>query len=142
VPAERVSPYAVCRREIMKWIILLCVVAGIAGLGLIGREATPLLPVISRLGSSEVETPDVEMFVVPLRDGAVVVRSLSQSEWASYQVRAEAWSWIEAQMVAAAMVLPPVTASEAAALPKELSHAIRRAINAASGFEVFTELDG
>lgn len=123
----------------MKWLVLLCAAVGILGLALAGPMQAPPIPVAAGLGASRTASPDVRMLVVPTAGGAVVVRSLSETEWASYQVRAESWQWIEAQMLAAAIVLPPITAAEASALPSDLAQALRAAVNEASGFAVFAD---
>jgi hypothetical protein len=123
----------------MKWVAFLCAVLGIIGLGLGERQPLSLLPVAEHLGLSRSEADESEphFFVLPLVQGAIVIRALSRSEWASFQVRAEAWEWIEHEMLAAAIVQPAVTASDAAALPDDLLKVLRRAINEASGFAVF-----
>lgn len=122
----------------MKWIVLACVLGGIAALGL-GTAPPParLLPV----GWPERAAPAAEAarYVVLLPGGAAVVRALSQTEWASYQVRAASWQHIEAEMLAAAVVEPPLTAADAAALPAGVARALRQAVNAASGFAAFPE---
>ena len=125
----------------MKWLALLCAVVGIIGLGLGEPQPVPLLPVRQHLAlpGSGTDESEPRLFILPLAQGAVVIRSLSRSEWASFQVRAEAWEWIECEMLAAAIVQPAVTASDAAALPDDLSRVLRRAINEASGFAVFPE---
>lgn len=120
----------------MKWIVLAGTVAGLIGLGLCRGASDDLVPVISGWGV-ESSTGSERMVVLLVPDGAIVVRALTRSEWASFQVRAEAWEWIECQMMAAAVVAPALSPSEAAALPKTLSDSVRRAIDAASGFAVF-----
>ncbi len=124
----------------MKWIVLACVVVGLVGLGLVRGDAPALVPVAAPWEASGLDSSGVRQVVLLWSDGAVVVRALSRSEWASFQVRAEAWEWIECQMVAAAVVAPPMTANDAAALPETLARSLRRAINEASGFAVFPEL--
>jgi hypothetical protein len=125
----------------MKWVALLCAVLGIIGLGIAERQPVSLLPVAEHLGpsASAADESEPRLFVLPLAQGAIVIRSFSRSEWASFQVRAEAWEWIEYEMLAAAIVQPAVTASDAAALPDDLSRTLRRAINEASGFAVFSQ---
>jgi hypothetical protein len=123
----------------MKWLVFLCAAVGILGFAWAGSIQAPPIPVTAELGASRGGSPDVRMLVVPTAGGAVVVRALSEAEWASYQVRAESWQWIEAQMLAAAVVLPPITAAEASALPPDLARALRAAVNEASGFAVFAD---
>lgn len=124
----------------MKWVVLACVVAGLVGMGLAEGDAPALIPVAAPWEASEPDSSGGREYVLLWPDGAVIVRALSQSEWASFQVRAEAWEWIEFQMIAAAVVAPPMTASDAAALPETLARSLRRAINEASGFAVFPGL--
>ncbi len=125
----------------MKWLVLLCAVVGITGLGLGELQPVPLLSVRQHLALPGSGTDEAEphLFVLPLAQGAVVIRSLSRSEWASFQVRAEAWEWIEYEILAAAVVQPATTAAEVAALPVDLLLVLRRAINEASGFAAFSE---
>lgn len=123
----------------MKWMVLACVVAGLVGVGLVGGDVPALVPIAAPWEVSEPESSSAREYVLLWSDGAVVVRALSRSEWASFQVRAEAWEWIECQMIAAAVISPPMTANDAAALPETLARSLRRAISEASGFAVFPE---
>lgn len=124
----------------MKWLVLACAMAGLVVLGLGPGSVPDLVPVVAGWGDEPPAPGESRRYVFFLPDGAVVVRGLSRSEWASYQVRAEAWEWIECDMMAAAIVAPAMTASEAAALSDSVSRSLRRAINEASGFAAFPEL--
>ncbi len=121
----------------MKWIVLACVLTGIAVLGI----GTPPPSRLLSVGWLERVAPASEAprYVVLLPGGAAVVRALAHAEWASYQVRAESWQHVEAEMLAAAVVEPPLTAAEAGSLPKAVARALRQAVNAASGFAAFSE---
>jgi hypothetical protein len=133
----------------MKWILLGCVVGGIVGLalGIPMETRTPLVPVadVGALVSAASGTPaepEARLFVLLLpRDaGAVVVRAMPRSEWGSFQVRAVSWEAIECEMLAAAVVQPAITPADAAGIAPDLSALLKRAINEASGFEVFPDV--
>jgi hypothetical protein len=66
-----------------------------------------------------------------------VLRAMPRSEWGSFQVRAVSWDVIEREMLAAAVVQPAITPADAAGIAPDLSALLKRAINEASGFEVF-----
>jgi len=130
----------------MKWIVLGCVVGGIVGLalGIPMETRTPLVPVadvgtLTSAASGTPAEPDARLFVVLLpRDaGAVVLRAMPRSEWGSFQVRAVSWDVIEREMLAATVVQPAITPADAAEMAPDLSALLKRAINEASGFEVF-----
>jgi len=74
---------------------------------------------------------------LPNSDWVVVVRPLSQSEVASYQIQAIAPQLIEWQLLAAAIVSPPTDELDVASLPADLVRYLEGKINDLSGFEVF-----
>ena len=133
----------------MKWILLGCVVGGIVGLalGIPMETQTHLVPVadvggLTSAGSRTPAEPDARLFVLLLpRDaGAVVLRAMPRSEWGSFQVRAVSWDVIEREMLAATVVQPAITPADAAGMAPDLSALLQRAINEASGFEVFPDV--
>jgi hypothetical protein len=130
----------------MKWLLFGCVVGGIVGLalGIPMETQTALVPLadVGALVSAASGTPadpDARLFVLLLpRDaGAVVLRAMPRSEWGSFQVRAVSWEVIEREMLAATVVQPAITPADAAGIAPDLSAFLKRAINEASGFEVF-----
>jgi hypothetical protein len=130
----------------MKWLLFGCVVGGIVGLalGIPMETQTALVPLadVGALVSAASGTPadpDTRLFVLLLpRDaGAVVLRAMPRSEWGSFQVRAVSWEVIEREMLAATVVQPAITPADAAGIAPDLSAFLKRAINEASGFEVF-----
>jgi hypothetical protein len=133
----------------MKWLLFGCVVGGIVGLalGIPMETQTPLVPLadvgalISAASGTPAE-PDARLFVLLLpRDaGAVVLRAMPRSEWGSFQVRAVSWEVIEREMLAATVVQPAITPAGAAGIAPDLFALLKRAINEASGFEVFPDV--
>jgi len=133
----------------MKWIVLGCVVGGIVGLalGIPMETQTHLVPVadvgtLTSAASGTPAEPDARLFVLLLpRDaGAVVLRAMPRLEWGSFQVRAVSWEVIEREMLAATVVQPAITPADAAGIAPDLSALLKRAINEASGFEVFPDV--
>jgi hypothetical protein len=133
----------------MKWLLLGCVVGGIVGLalGIPMETGTLLVPVadvgtLTSAGSGTSTEPDARLFVLllPHDGGAVVLRAMPRSEWASFQVQAVGWEVIEREMLAATVVQPAMTPAEAAEIPLALSALLQRAVNEASGFEVFPDV--
>ena len=105
---------------------------------------THLVPVadvrtLTSAASGTPAEPDARLFVLLLpRDaGAVVLRAMPRSEWGSFQVRAVSWDVIEREMLAVTVVQPAITPADAAGIAPDLSALLKRAINEASGFEVF-----
>lgn len=84
------------------------------------------------------------LFAVPLpgRDTAVLLRPLTEEEVASYLVQAIDWQLIEAEILAAALVWPSLTAGDLFGLPPEINDHLRRAVNEISGFEVLQPAPG
>lgn len=74
---------------------------------------------------------------LPQTDLFVVLRPLTESEYASFQVKAVGYEIIEQEMLAAAFVLPEVGEEEVGGLPAELVTFLQQKINEISGFEVF-----
>jgi hypothetical protein len=133
----------------MKWILFGCVVGGIVGLalGIPMETQTPLVPIadvgalVSAVSGTPAE-PDARLFVLclPRGAGAVVLRAMPRSEWGSFQVRAVSWEVIECEMLAATVVQPAITPADAAGIAPDLSALLKRAINEASGLEVFPDV--
>lgn len=67
----------------------------------------------------------------------VVLRSLTESEYASFQVRGVGYEIIEREMLAAAFVLPEVGEEKIGGFSPELVTFLQQKINEISGFEVF-----
>jgi hypothetical protein len=133
----------------MKWILFGCVVGGIVGLalGIPMETQTHLVPMadVGGLASAALRSPaepDARLFVLslPRGAGAVVLRAMPRSEWGSFQVRAVSWEVIECEMLAATVVQPAITPADAAGIAPDLSALLKRAINEASGFEVFPDV--
>ncbi|MCX6099623.1 MAG: hypothetical protein NTX69_06380 [Candidatus Bipolaricaulota bacterium] len=133
----------------MKWILFGCVVGGIVGLalGIPLETQTHLVPLadVGGLASAALRSPaepDARLFVLslPRGAGAVVLRAMPRSEWGSFQVRAVSWDVIECEMLAATVVQPAITPADAAGIAPDLSALLKRAINEASGFEVFPDV--
>jgi len=78
--------------------------------------------------------------IIPGTDLVVILRPLTESEYASFQVQAIGHRIIEQQVLAASIVLPIVTESDIEALSEELVAFLQRQVNAASGFDVFTSI--
>jgi hypothetical protein len=55
-------------------------------------------------------------------------------------VQAVGWEVIEREMLAATVVEPAMTPADVAEIPLALSALLQRAVNEASGFEVFPDL--
>ncbi len=104
-------------------------VAAVADLVHYPQEAPP---------SDEALEPPSYAVVLPGTELAVVLRPITQGEYGSFQVRAIGYEIIEREMLAAAFVLPHVTAGEIAGFPPDLLRFFREGVNALSGFEVFT----
>jgi hypothetical protein len=133
----------------MKWVLFGCVVGGIVGLalGIPMETQTHLVPVadVGGLTSAASRTPaepDARLFVLflPRGAGAVVLRAMPRSEWGAFQVRAVSWEVIEREMLAATVVQPAITPADAAGIAPNLSALLKRAVNEASGFEVFPDV--
>jgi len=74
---------------------------------------------------------------LPQTDLVVVLRPITESEYASFQVQAIGYEIIERQMLAAALVLPVVDEVDVASFPPELVSFLQQKVNEISGFEVF-----
>jgi hypothetical protein len=107
------------------------------------RSLLPIADVAALTETASRDRLDLEarqfVLVLPGDAGAVVLRALSRSEWAGYQVRAMAWDAIEREMLATCLVSPAITSSDAAAIPEALALLLKRAVNEASGFAVFPD---
>lgn len=76
-----------------------------------------------------VRLPQVDLFIV--------LRPLTESEYASFQVKAVGYEIIEREMLAAAFVLPKIAEPEVASFPPELVSFLQERVNRISGFGVF-----
>ncbi|UCF10017.1 MAG: hypothetical protein JSW65_08150 [Candidatus Bipolaricaulota bacterium] len=81
-----------------------------------------------------------ELYAVPLpgRPLAVLLRPISEEEFGGFMVQAVDWQMIEAEILAAAVAWPSLTAPDVLGLPPEIRDHLRAAVNEISGFEVFT----
>ncbi len=68
----------------------------------------------------------------------VVLRPIAAEEYGSYQVQAIGHQIIERQVLAAAIVLPLVTAADIAGISPDLVLFLEQQVNAISGFPVFS----
>lgn len=75
--------------------------------------------------------------VLPVTERVVLLRPILETEYGSFQVQAIAPELIDAQMLAAAMVLPVIAPEDVFAFPDELLVLLQRAVNQISGYPVF-----
>lgn len=68
---------------------------------------------------------------------SVVLRPITESEYASFQVQAIGYEIIERQMLAAAVVLPTIEEEDVLGFPFDLISFLEQKINEISGFELF-----
>ena len=124
-------------------VILLLALGATAGIpkGCGEGYTLSLYPVFSLEAFSGEGGEKVGFYVLLLpQEKALVLRPLSQEEFASFQIRAVGYELIEREMLAACIVLPELSAGEVAQIPREILSVIKRAVNTISGFEVFPEL--
>lgn len=75
--------------------------------------------------------------VLPETERVVLLRPILETEYGSFQVQAIAPELIDAQMLAAAMVLPSIAVEGVFAFSDELLVLLQTAVNQISGFAVF-----
>ena len=80
--------------------------------------------------------------VLPESNLVVILRPITRSEYGTFQVQAIGYQMIEQRMLAAAIVLPIVTAADVAGFSDEIVTFLEQQVNAISGFSVFNELNG
>ncbi|MCD6495243.1 hypothetical protein J7K60_04230 [Candidatus Bipolaricaulota bacterium] len=80
-----------------------------------------------------------QLFAVLLSgtDLVVIMRPLTESEYASFQVQAIGYQIIEQEMLAAAIVMPVATPADVAAFSSDLVTFLQQQVNEISGFDVF-----
>lgn len=78
--------------------------------------------------------------VLPETERVVLLRPIPETEYGSFQVQAIAPELIDAQMLAAAMVLPVVAPEDLFAFSDELLVLLQTAVNQISGFPVFPDV--
>lgn len=86
------------------------------------------------------DEPELYSFILPGTRLAVLLRPISESEFGSYQVQAVAIEIVEAQMLAASLVLPVATGSDVLVFPEEVRRVLQRVVNEISGFAVFPDV--
>ena len=79
-------------------------------------------------------------FVLPVTERVMLLRPILESEYGSFQVQAIAPELIDAQMLAAAMVLPIIAAEDVFAFSEELLVLLQGAVNQISGYPVFPDV--
>jgi len=79
----------------------------------------------------------VYAIVLPETERGVLLRPILETEYGSFQVQAIAPELIDAQMLAAAMVLPVMAPEDLFAFSDELLVLLQTAVNRISGFPVF-----
>ena len=67
----------------------------------------------------------------------MIMRPLTESEYASFQVQAIGYQIIEQEMLAAAIVMPVATPADVAAFSSDLVTFLQQQVNEISGFDVF-----
>ncbi len=89
--------------------------------------------------AQEAGLPEGRLYAVrlPQTDLFIVLRPLTESEYASFQVKAVGYEIIEREMLAAAFVLPKIAEPEVASFPPELVSFLQERVNRISGFGVF-----
>lgn len=78
--------------------------------------------------------------VLPETERVVLLRPILETEYGSFQVQAIAPELIDAQMLAAAMVLPVIAAEDVFSFPDELLVLLQTAVNQISGYPVFPDV--
>lgn len=78
--------------------------------------------------------------VLPETERTVLLRPILETEYGSFQVQAIASELIDAQMLAAAMVLPVIAPEDVFAFPDDLLVLLQRAVNQISGYPVFPDV--
>jgi len=78
--------------------------------------------------------------VLPETEQVVLLRPILETEYGSFQVQAIASELIDAQMLAAAMVLPVIAAEDVFTFSDELLVLLQTAVNQISGFPVFSDV--
>lgn len=78
--------------------------------------------------------------VLPETERVVLLRPILETEYGSFQVQAIAPELIDAQMLAAAMVLPAIAVEDVFAFSDELLVLLQTAVNQISGFAVFLDV--
>lgn len=78
--------------------------------------------------------------VLPETERVVLLRPILETEYGSFQVQAIAPELIDAQMLAAAMVLPAIVVEDVFAFSDELLVLLQTAVNQISGFAVFLDV--
>jgi len=126
------------------WIAVL--VASLAAGVCVGEERAPLLLATAQ---ELLDYPDplsagaaalserLFAVAVPGTDLVVLVRPMTESEFASFQVQAIDAQLIDLEMLAATIVLPVVAPVDVAGFAPDLVALLHRTINGISGFAVF-----
>ncbi len=78
--------------------------------------------------------------VLPETDRVVLLRPMLEMEFGSFQVQSIAREAIDAQMLAAVMVLPVIAPEDVLAFSVELVELLQRTVNQISGFPVFPKV--
>jgi hypothetical protein len=114
------------------------------GSACVGPYPLATLPELLAFPSAEASESAIagrlHVLALPTIEMAVILRPISQSEFASYQVQAIDAQPIDLEMLAATMVFPVVTAEDVAGFTADLVAALHRAVNEISGFIVFDDV--
>jgi len=78
--------------------------------------------------------------VLPETEQVVLLRPILETEYGSFQVQAIAPELIDAQMLAAAMVLPVIAPEDVFAFSDKLLVLLQTAVNQISGYPVFPDI--
>lgn len=97
------------------------------------------LRVYPAVGTEEGEDSAARSYAVALPGSPLVVilRSIPREEYFSYQVRAVGYDVIEREMLAAAVILPPLEIGDVSSLPAPLVAFLQSEVNNLSGYDVF-----
>ncbi|MCX6094980.1 MAG: hypothetical protein NTY63_09210 [Candidatus Bipolaricaulota bacterium] len=97
------------------------------------------LLVYPAVGTEEGEASGARSYAVSLPGSPLVVilRSIPREEYFSYQVRAVGYDVIEREMLAAAVILPPLEIADVSSLPASLVVFLQSEVNNLSGYDVF-----
>lgn len=78
--------------------------------------------------------------VLPETERVVLLRPILETEYGSFQVQAINSQLIDAQMLAAAIVLPVIAPEDVFAFSEELLVLLQRSVNQISGYPVFPDV--
>lgn len=125
------------------WIVGLVVIAGV-GSATVGDAEVSFPSLITGvdelIGYPEPSlAPAAELYVVvlPGTERAVLLRTITEEEFGSYQMQAIAVEMIAHQLLAASFVVPVVAEQDVTAFPVELARFLKETVNRISQFTVF-----